>query len=89
MANPTEYKYRPVDWTKREIRVLCFAKPGDEAYSNSVYCSLENVLLDDFVPEFAEYLARALRHRGHPLLQSLGTNFARQARQGKQRAALA
>lgn len=58
MANPTEYKYRPVDWTKREIRVLSFAKPGDETQSNSVHCSLENVLLDDFVPEFAEYLAK-------------------------------
>jgi len=53
------YKYRPIDWNKREIRVLSFAEP-DDAKSSSVHCSLGNVLLDDFAPEFAEHLAKGL-----------------------------
>ena len=58
MSNPPLYEYRPVDRAKREIRVLGFAETDSNAQPSIVHCTLENVSLDDFAPEFAQYIAK-------------------------------
>lgn len=38
------------------MRVLRFVDPPDDIQAHLVHCTLENVLLDDFVPEFHQFI---------------------------------
>jgi hypothetical protein len=57
------YKYRDLDPSKHEIRVLRFLEAADTNHPNLVHCTLVQVSLDDLLPAYEDFLEEMnLRH---------------------------
>lgn len=50
------YSYKPLALSKNEIRIIKFEYTTTALNSEIIHCTLENVSLDDYLPEFSEFL---------------------------------
>ncbi|KAF2667369.1 hypothetical protein BT63DRAFT_426260 [Microthyrium microscopicum] len=50
------YSYQPLDSPKNEIRVLKFVDASTTSSAELVHCTLENVSLDDYLPQFQDVM---------------------------------
>jgi hypothetical protein len=52
----SKYEYQVLDPAKSEIRVLRFVQPVSNEHPDLVHCTLVKVSLDDFLPEYEDFL---------------------------------